>query len=76
MAKRKSASKQSAKQLVEVTLRRLAKPAGSGKVGEYALLLSPKVYGSTGKNWLGGRTFPTKEAAIEAAPKLGGRVAA
>ena len=78
MATKKSASKQSAKQLVEVTLRRLGKPVGDVPAGRYILVINPKLFGSTGDNWLGGAkaTFESREAALAAAPKLGGRVAA
>lgn len=75
MASKKTSSKPSAKQPVTVTLRRLGKPAGSGKVGEYILVINPKVFGSTGENWLGGKSFASRELALAAAPKLGGRVA-
>ena len=78
MAAKKSVSKQSAKQLVEVTLRRLGKSVGDVPAGRYILVINPKVFGSTGDNWLGGAkaTFESREAALAAAPKLGGRVAA
>jgi hypothetical protein len=74
---KKSASKSSAKQLVEVTLRRLGKPVGDIPAGRFILVVNPKVFGSSGDNWLGGAkaTFESKNAAIAAAPKLGGRVA-
>ncbi len=76
MAKTKTArAKQSAQQLVEVTLRRLAKPAGAGKVGEFVLIVNPKLYGSTGANWLGGKSYPTRDEAAAAAANLGGRIA-
>jgi hypothetical protein len=71
----KKSSKSSAKQLVEVTLRRSAGGGGVPK-GHYILVINPRVFGSTGDNWLGGKSFESKEAAIAAAPKLGGRVAA
>ena len=67
-------SKSATNQSVTVTLRRLGKPAGSGKVGEYILVVNPKVFGSTGDNWLGGKSFPSRDAALAAAPRLGGRV--
>jgi len=61
---------------IEVVVRRIGKAAGPAKPGQYVLIINPKVYGSDGKNWLGGRAFDTKELALAAAPKLGGRVAA
>jgi len=78
VATKKSASKQSAKQLVvEVTLRRLGKPVGDIPAGRFILVKNPKVFSSV-DNWLGGRqaTFASRDEAIAAAPKLGGRVAA
>jgi hypothetical protein len=73
---RKTAATKSAK-LIDVTLRRLGKPVGSIPAGRYILVLNPKLFGSTGDNWLGGSkaTFESREAAIESAPKLGGRIA-
>ncbi len=67
----KSAKKSTA---VPVFVRRIGKPAGAAKIGEFVLIVNPKVFGSTGQNWLGGKSFATREAALEAAPKLGGRV--
>ncbi len=58
-----------------VTMRRLAQAAGHGKPGEIVLLLNPKVYGSTGDNWLNGRAYPDREAALVAARKAGATVA-
>jgi hypothetical protein len=74
---KKSASKPSAKQLVEVTLRRLGKPVGEVPAGRFILVINPKVFGSTGDNWLGGvkATFESRDAALAGAAKLGGRVA-
>lgn len=72
---KKSAAKPAAKSLVEVTLRRSAGGGGVPK-GHYILIINPKIFGSTGDNWLGGKSFESREAAIAAAPKLGGRVAA
>jgi len=60
---------------VEVWIRRVGKPAGSAKPGEFLLILYPKQFGSTGDNWLGSKSFSTREAAIEAAGKLGPRIA-
>ncbi len=56
---------------VTVTLRTLARDFGAGKKGEVALILNPKLYGSQGKNWLGGRTYKDKSAAIAAAKAAG-----
>lgn len=74
MATKKSATKPSAKQ-VDVYLRRIGKAAGSARVGEFVLIINPKTFGSTGDNWLGGRAFASRDAALAAAPKLGGRIA-
>jgi hypothetical protein len=74
-AVRKTAATKSAKQLVEVTLRRSAGGGGVPK-GHYVLIINPKTFGSSGANWLGGKSFESKEAALAAAAKLGGRVAA
>ncbi|HYT14410.1 MAG TPA: hypothetical protein VEL12_16605 [Candidatus Nitrosopolaris sp.] len=61
---------------VTVTLRTLARDFGAGKKGEVALILNPKLYGSQGKNWLGGRTYKDKSAAIAAAKAAGATIAA
>jgi hypothetical protein len=60
---------------VEVHLRRVSKPAGDAKPGQFVLIIDTKIYGSSGKNWLGGRAFDSRDDAIAAAAKLGGRVA-
>ena len=77
MAAKKSV-KPSATPLVEVVLRRLGKPVGDVPAGRYILVINPKLFGSKGDNWLGGAkaTFESREAALAAAAKLGGRVAA
>ncbi len=56
-----------------VTLRRLARdfPPGSRNKGNTVLILNPKVFGSLGDNWLGGRSFPTPHEAVEAAAEAG-----
>ncbi len=72
---KKSAAKPAAKSLVEVTLRRLGKPVGDVPAGRYILVINPKIFGSTGDNWLGQKTFATRDEAFAAAPKLGGKVA-
>jgi len=41
-------------QLIEVTLRRLGNAVGDIPAGRYILVINPKVFGSTGDNWLGG----------------------
>ncbi len=60
---------------VPVVLRRISKPRSLS--GRWILVKNPKVFGST-DNWLGGPEshYATREEAIAAAPKLGGRVAA
>jgi hypothetical protein len=62
---------------IEVVVRRLGKPAAGAPAGRYILIINPKVFGSV-DNWLGGAkaTFATRDEAIAAAPKVGGRVAA
>jgi hypothetical protein len=70
---KKSAVKKSA--AVQVTLRRLGKPAGSAKVGEIVLVINPKLFGSTGSNWLLGKSFPTRDAALAAAKSAGATIA-
>jgi hypothetical protein len=71
-AVRKPAAKTAA---VPVVLRRISKPQSLS--GRWVLVKNPRVFGST-DNWLGGPEshYATREAAIAAAPKLGGRVAA
>jgi hypothetical protein len=56
-----------------VTLRRLARdfPPDAGNKGNTVLILNPKVFGSFGDNWLGGRSFPTPHAAVQAAAEAG-----
>lgn len=71
----KTAPKPAAKSLVEVTLRRLGKPVGNNPAGSFVLIIDPKTFGSTGDNWLGGKAFATRDDALAAAPKVGGKVA-
>lgn len=56
-----------------VTLRRLARdfPPGAGNKGNTVLILNPKVFGSLGDNWLGGRSYETAGKAVEAAAQAG-----
>lgn len=63
------------KQPVTVTLRRLGKPVGDIPAGRFILVINPKVFGTV-DNWLGGSKahYATRDAAVAAAPKLGGRV--
>jgi hypothetical protein len=69
------ASKRTVKKAaVSVTLRRLARDFGPGKKGTVACLLNPKVYGSEGTNWLNGRTYADRDAAIAAAKAAGATV--
>ena len=75
-AVRKSSAKLAARpsaKLIDVTLRRSAGGGGVPK-GHYLLIINPKIFGSTGANWLGGKSFESREAALAAAPKLGGRI--
>jgi hypothetical protein len=69
--------KPAAKQLVQVTVRRFGKPVGDIPAGRFFLCINPKVFGSTGDNFLGGSkaTFATRAEALAAAPRLGGRIA-
>ena len=73
-AARKPAAKPAAKAAVPCVLRRIVRPENLR--GQYILVLNPKVFGST-ENWLGGAAahFASKDEAIAAAPKLGGRIA-
>lgn len=54
-----------------VYMRRLARDFGEGKKGTIALILNPKVFGSTGANWLNGRTYADRAAAMAAAAAAG-----
>jgi hypothetical protein len=58
-----------------VTPRRLARDFAAGKKGEIVLIIDPNIYGSTGDNWLNGRSYGTKELALAAAAKAGAQVA-
>lgn len=58
-----------------VYMRRLARDFGNGKKGTFALILNPKVFGSTGENWLGGVTYADRSAAMAAAAAAGRPVA-
>ena len=69
------AEKAPTKKPTTVTVRRVGKPAGDAKQGQYVIILDPRVFGSTGKNWLGRRTFDTRELALAAAAKAGAKVA-
>jgi hypothetical protein len=64
-----------AKSSVVVTIRRLGKPAGTGKQGEVVLVLDPKIFGSAGSNWLHGKSYSDKAAALAAAKAAGATVA-
>jgi len=77
------ASKKSVKKAaVTVTLRRLARDfksaAGEGKKGTIALVLDPRKFGDSavGVNWLNGRTYADRAAALAAAKAAGATVAA
>ena len=67
--------KPSAKKPVTVTPRRLARDFGAGKKGQIVLILDPKIFGSTGDNWLNGRSYATREEAEQAAVKAGAKLA-
>jgi hypothetical protein len=76
-AKKPATVKPTAKKqaVVTVTPRRLARDFGAGKKGHIVLILDPKVFGSTGDNWLNGRSYATREEAEQAATKAGAKLA-
>ena len=58
----------------QVSLRRLSHDSGAMKKGTIALIIDAKLFGAGAPNFLGGRTYETRELAIAAARKLGVKV--